>query len=96
MASEKRAASENYSQMVVKRPNLGNNNNKALATVNGSSANGTLVQAVSLPTLLIWTCAELLQEWQTDSYGVDTKDKWVAGTCDGIEWSFWRSLLRKV
>jgi len=46
MASEKRAASENYSQMVVKRPNLGNNS-KALATVNGSSANGALVQAVS-------------------------------------------------
>lgn len=51
MASEKRAASGNYSQMVVKRPNLGNNNSKALATVNGSSANGALVQAVSLPTL---------------------------------------------
>ena len=49
MASEKRAASENYSQMVVKRPNLGSTNNKALATLDGSTANGALVQAVSLP-----------------------------------------------
>jgi len=48
MASEKRAASDGYSQMVVKRPNLGNNNNKALATANGSSANGALVQSVCL------------------------------------------------
>lgn len=47
MASEKRAASGDYgnSQMVVKKQNLGNNN-KAVAVVNGSSANGALIQAV--------------------------------------------------
>jgi hypothetical protein len=49
MASEKRAGSDSYSsgQMVVKRQNV-SNNGKALATVNGSGANGALVQAVSL------------------------------------------------
>jgi len=31
--------------MVVKRPNLGNSN-KAVAVVNGSGANGALIQAV--------------------------------------------------
>jgi Prp8 binding protein len=47
MASEKRPASDNLGggQMVVKRPNLGNNS-KALATTNGSAVNGALIQAV--------------------------------------------------
>jgi len=47
MASEKRPASGDYSnsQMVVKKQNLGNNS-KAVAVVNGSAANGALIQAV--------------------------------------------------
>jgi Prp8 binding protein len=45
MAAEKRPASENSSssQMVVKKPNLGNS--KAVSVVNGSGANGALIQA---------------------------------------------------
>jgi hypothetical protein len=45
MAAEKRPASDDYnsSSMVVKRPNLGNS--KAVATVNGSGSNGSLIQA---------------------------------------------------
>jgi Prp8 binding protein len=45
MAAEKRAASGDYSssQMVVKRPNLGDG--KAVSRVNGSGANGALIQA---------------------------------------------------
>lgn len=47
MASEKRTASGDFSnsQMVVKKQNLGNNS-KAVAVVNGSAANGALIQAV--------------------------------------------------
>jgi hypothetical protein len=47
MSTEKRAASEDFgnSQMVVKRPNLGQDS-KAVARVNGSGANGALIQAV--------------------------------------------------
>ncbi|KAG0652753.1 U5 small nuclear ribonucleoprotein 40 kDa [Hyphodiscus hymeniophilus] len=46
MASEKRPASDDFGggQMVVKRPNLGNNS-KALATTNQSAGNGALIQA---------------------------------------------------
>ena len=32
--------------MVVKRPNLGTNSGRAVAVVNGSAANGALIQAV--------------------------------------------------
>merc|ERR1711977_182022 len=51
MASEKRPASGDYSnsQMVVKKQNLGNNS-KAVAVVNGSAANGALIQAVPRTT----------------------------------------------
>ena len=47
MASEKRSASNDFgsSQMVVKRQNRGNDS-KAIAVVNGSAANGALLQAV--------------------------------------------------
>lgn len=47
MASEKRPAANDFGggQMVVKRPNLGSNG-KALATTNGSAANGALIQVV--------------------------------------------------
>jgi Prp8 binding protein len=47
MSAEKRPAGDDFrsSQMVVsKRPNLGNS--KAVAVVNGSGANGALIQAV--------------------------------------------------
>lgn len=52
MSAEKRPASDAFgsSQMVVKRQksdaNLGNG--KAVAVVNGSAANGALIQAVSV------------------------------------------------
>ena len=46
MSAEKRLASDHGSQMVVKRTNLGNNTGKAVAVVNGSAANGALIQAV--------------------------------------------------
>jgi Prp8 binding protein len=47
MSAEKRPASDDFGggQMIVKRPNLGNSN-KAVAVVNGSEANGALIQAV--------------------------------------------------
>jgi len=47
MSSDKRPASDDFGggQMVVKRPNLGKDS-KAVATVNGSGANGALIQAV--------------------------------------------------
>jgi Prp8 binding protein len=49
MSTEKRAraGSDDFrsTQMVVKRPNLGGES-KAVARVNGSAANGALVQAV--------------------------------------------------
>lgn len=47
MSAEKRPAGEDFgsSQMVVKRPNLGKDS-KAVAVVNGSGANGALIQAV--------------------------------------------------
>ena len=46
MSAEKRPASDAFgsSQLVVKRPNLGNNG-KAVAVVNGGG-NGALIQAV--------------------------------------------------
>jgi hypothetical protein len=49
MSAEKRPASDAFgsSQMVVKRPNLGNNS-KAVAVVNGQGGNGTLIQAVCI------------------------------------------------
>jgi Prp8 binding protein len=53
MAGEKRAASGSFSsssQVVVKRPNQGNNS-KAVAVVNGSGANGALIQAVCISLL---------------------------------------------
>jgi Prp8 binding protein len=50
MSSEKRAASEDFgnSQMVLKRANLGQDS-KAVTRVNGSGANGALIQAVRIP-----------------------------------------------
>jgi len=47
MSSEKRSASDDFgsSQMVVKRPNLGQDS-KAVAVVNGSGGSGALIQAV--------------------------------------------------
>lgn len=47
MASEKRHASGDHgnSQMVVKRQNVGKDS-KAVAVVNGSAANGALIQSV--------------------------------------------------
>lgn len=47
MSAEKRPASDAFgsSQLVVKRPNLGNNG-KAIAVVNGGGS-GALIQAVS-------------------------------------------------
>ena len=47
MSAEKRPASEELgsNQMVVKRPNLGNNS-KVVALANGSGTNGALIQAV--------------------------------------------------
>lgn len=48
MSAEKRPAGDDFgsSQMVVsKRPNLGKDS-KAIAIVNGSGANGALIQAV--------------------------------------------------
>lgn len=46
MSTGKRPASGSFSssQMVVKRPNLGND--KAVAVVNGAAANGALIQSV--------------------------------------------------
>jgi len=48
MSAEKRPASDDSgsSQIVVKRQNVGNS--KAVAVVNGSGANGALIQAVSI------------------------------------------------
>lgn len=45
MAAEKRPASDDFSssQMVVKRPNLGSS--KAVSTINGSGANGSVIQS---------------------------------------------------
>ncbi|KIN05726.1 hypothetical protein OIDMADRAFT_189220 [Oidiodendron maius Zn] len=47
MSAEKRPASDAFgsSQLVVKRPNLGNNS-KAVAVANGSGGNGALIQTV--------------------------------------------------
>lgn len=54
MASEKRAASNSFgSQMVVKKQNVGNNS-KAVSTVNGSSANGALIQSVCICLKIFW------------------------------------------
>ena len=50
MSAEKRPASDAFgsSQLVVKRPNLGNNS-KAVAVANGSGGNGALIQTVRTP-----------------------------------------------
>jgi Prp8 binding protein len=59
MSAEKRPASDAFgsSQLVVKRPNLGNNG-KAVAVVNGGG-NGALIQAVRAalrePSTLLYT-----------------------------------------
>ena len=59
MSAEKRPASNAFgsSQMVVKRQksdaNLGMG--RAVAIVNGSPANGALIQAVSLPLMIYFT-----------------------------------------
>lgn len=47
MSAEKRPASDAFgsSQLVVKRPNLGNSS-KAVAVINGAGGNGALIQAV--------------------------------------------------
>ena len=47
MSAEKRPASDDFGggQMVVKKPNLGSNN-EVVAVVNGSGANGAIIQAV--------------------------------------------------
>jgi hypothetical protein len=51
MSAEKRPASDAFgsSQLVVKRPNLGNNS-KAVAVVNGQGGNGAIIQAVCIPS----------------------------------------------
>lgn len=48
MSAEKRPASDAFgsTQMVVKRPNLGNDTSKSVTRVNGSGANGALIQTV--------------------------------------------------
>ena len=63
MATGKRAASDDSgnSQMVVKRPNVGSNS-KAVAVVNGSAANGALIQTVSLRDCHGDYLAEVLKE----------------------------------
>jgi hypothetical protein len=50
MSAEKRPASDAFgsSQLVVKRPNLGNNS-KTVAVVNGSGGNGAFIQTVCTP-----------------------------------------------
>jgi Prp8 binding protein len=67
MASEKRPASEDFgsSQMVVKRPNLGNNS-KAVAIANGSGANGALIQAVC--SIFTGTVRMLAEDFERISY----------------------------
>jgi Prp8 binding protein len=49
MSAEKRPASDTFgsSQLVVKKPNLGNSS-KAVAVTNGSGGNGALIQAVCM------------------------------------------------
>ena len=57
MSAEKRPASNAFgsSQMVVKRQKSDVNlkTGKAVAIVNGSSANGALIQAVSLSSMIV-------------------------------------------
>jgi len=66
MAGEKRAASGSFSsssQMVVKRPNQGTNSSKAVAVVNGSAANGALIQAVCISFRSLEQYAEHVKEF---------------------------------
>ena len=65
MSAEKRPASDAFgsAQLVVKRPNLGNNG-KAVAVVNGAGGNGALIQAV---------CAAF-----REPYALASMDSWIS------------------
>lgn len=81
--------------MVVKRPNLGDNS-KALATANGSAANGALIQAVCTIYEHIWLYAKREKEILADGGEIGTANEWAAGSCYGAYWSFRRSLLCEI
>lgn len=92
MSTGKRPASGSFgsSQMVVKRPNLGND--KAVAVVNGSAANGALIQAVCKGLGMRWGNAlNFMREQKADCGGIGTADKWFAGPSDGADRAFGRS-----
>jgi hypothetical protein len=97
MASEKRPASDDLGggQMVVKRPNLGNNS-KALATTNGSAANGALIQSVCTAYSISGSLLNVVKESLADGVGIGTANEWTAGSCYGTYRSFGRGLLCEI
>lgn len=98
MASGKRAASGDFdnSQMVLKKANVGGNS-KAVAVVNGTAANGALIQTVCSTPKLVKSGARFdALMMATNRRGIGAANNGSAGSCDGIEWSFWGGLLCQV
>ena len=81
--------------MVVKRPNLGSNST-ALATTNGSAANGALIQAVCTSYGRFWLCTEPGERARANVRGVGAANEWSASACDGTKWPFWGGFLCEI
>lgn len=83
MSSGKRPASGSFgsSQMVVKRQNTGNDST-ALATTNGSTGNGALIQAVCICPYL-WNYLSF-KERLADSGEIGTSDKRFTSSSNAI------------